>query len=77
MMANMAADLEKLKQSAGVLPEQAVAIVAAPMAEEAAAPAAPAAVTPAEPEVLTERKPKEEAAPARHAPLRSSTLGCV
>ncbi len=43
---------------------QAVATVAAPMAEEVAAPAvvAPAAVT--EPEVLTERKPKEEEAAA-------------
>lgn len=43
---------------------QAIAIVAAPMAEEAPAPgAAAAAVVPAEPEVLTERKPKEEVAP--------------
>jgi hypothetical protein len=45
-------------------PEQAVATVSPPMAEEVAAPAAVAAVAPAEPEVLTERKPKEEAAPA-------------
>src|SRR5262245_37838974 len=43
--------------------DQAVAIVAPPMAEEApaAAPAAAAAAA-AEPEVLTERKPKEDAA---------------
>jgi len=44
-------------------PNQAVATVAPPAAEEAAAPTAVAetAATPAEPEVLTERKPKEEA----------------
>jgi len=44
-------------------PNQAVATVAPPAAEEAAAPgaAAPEAVAaPAEPEVLTERKPKDE-----------------
>jgi len=41
-------------------PEQAVAIVAPPMAEETPVAAPTAAVT-AEPEVLTERKPKEEA----------------
>jgi large subunit ribosomal protein L25 len=44
-------------------PNQAVATVAPPMAEEVVAPVATAvAATPAEPEVLTERKPKEEAA---------------
>jgi large subunit ribosomal protein L25 len=45
-------------------PNQAVATVAPPMAEEVvAAPATGvAAATPAEPEVLTERKPKEEGA---------------
>ena len=45
-------------------PNQAVATVAPPLAEEVvAAPAAGvAAATPAEPEVLTERKPKEEGA---------------
>ena len=44
-------------------PNQAVATVAPPAAEEAAAPTAvtETAATPAEPEVLTERKPKEEA----------------
>lgn len=43
-------------------PDQAVATVAPPMAEEETpAAAAPAAVVTAEPEVLTERKPKEEA----------------
>ena len=43
-------------------PNQAVATVAPPAAEEVAAPAAVAevAAAPAEPEVLTERKPKEE-----------------
>jgi large subunit ribosomal protein L25 len=41
-------------------PDQAVAIISPPMAEEAPA-VAPAAVVAAEPEVLTERKPKEEA----------------
>ncbi|HEV8437406.1 MAG TPA: 50S ribosomal protein L25 [Methylomirabilota bacterium] len=43
-------------------PNQAVATVAPPAAEEAAAPVAAAevAAAPAEPEVLTERKPKEE-----------------
>jgi large subunit ribosomal protein L25 len=41
-------------------PDQAVATLAPPMAEETPA-AAPAAVVTAEPEVLTERKPKEEA----------------
>jgi large subunit ribosomal protein L25 len=41
-------------------PDQAVATVAPPRAEETPA-AAPAAVVTAEPEVLTERKPKEEA----------------
>ncbi len=43
-------------------PNQAVATVAPPAAEEVAAPAAAAevAAAPAEPEVLTERKPKEE-----------------
>jgi large subunit ribosomal protein L25 len=44
-------------------PNQAVATVAPPAAEEVAAPsaAAPEAVAaPAEPEVLTERKPKDE-----------------
>ena len=41
-------------------PDQAVAIVSPPRAEEAPA-AAPAAAVTAEPEVLTERKPKEEA----------------
>ncbi len=44
-------------------PNQAVATVAPPAAEEVAAPAAaPTEVVAAEPEVLTERKPKEEAA---------------
>ena len=46
-------------------PNQAVATVAPPMAEEVAVPAVATgavAATPAEPEVLTERKPKEEAA---------------
>lgn len=44
-------------------PNQAVATVAPPMAEEVVAPVVTAvAATPAEPEVLTERKPKEEAA---------------
>jgi large subunit ribosomal protein L25 len=45
-------------------PNQAVATVSPPAAEEAAAPAAVAevAAAPAEPEVLTERKPKEEGA---------------
>jgi large subunit ribosomal protein L25 len=43
-------------------PNQAVATVAPPAAEEVAAPAAAVAAAPAEPEVLTERKPKEEAA---------------
>jgi large subunit ribosomal protein L25 len=44
-------------------PNQAVATVAPPAAEEAAAPTAvvETAATPAEPEVLTERKPKDEA----------------
>jgi large subunit ribosomal protein L25 len=41
-------------------PDQAVAIIAPPMAEEAPA-AAPAAAAAAEPEVLTERKTKEDA----------------
>jgi large subunit ribosomal protein L25 len=43
-------------------PNQAVATVAPPAAEEAAAPTAAVetAAAPAEPEVLTERKPKEE-----------------
>ena len=41
-------------------PNQAVATVAPPRAEEAPV-AAVAAAVPAEPEVLTERKPKEEA----------------
>jgi large subunit ribosomal protein L25 len=41
-------------------PDQAVAIVSPPRAEEVPA-AAPAAAATAEPEVLTERKPKEEA----------------
>ncbi len=41
-------------------PDQAVATVAPPMAEETPV-AAPTAVVTAEPEVLTERKPKEEA----------------
>jgi large subunit ribosomal protein L25 len=44
-------------------PNQAVATVAPPAAEEAAAPGAvtaEAAATPAEPEVLTERKPKDD-----------------
>ena len=44
-------------------PNQAVATVAPPAAEEAAAPgavAAEAVAAPAEPEVLTERKPKDE-----------------
>src|SRR5215831_5019490 len=44
-------------------PNQAVATVAPPAAEEAATPAAAtaeAAAAPAEPEVLTERKPKDE-----------------
>ena len=44
-------------------PNQAVATVAPPAAEEAAAPGvatAEAAAAPAEPEVLTERKPKDE-----------------
>jgi large subunit ribosomal protein L25 len=43
-------------------PDQAVATVSPPMAEEVAAPAA-AAATPVEPEVLTERKPKPEEEP--------------
>jgi large subunit ribosomal protein L25 len=42
-------------------PDQAVATVAPPMAEEAPPAAAPIAAVTAEPEVLTERKPKEEA----------------
>lgn len=44
-------------------PNQAVATVAPPAAEEVVAPVAVAAA-PAEPEVLTERKPKEEAVEA-------------
>ena len=58
--------VEDLKAPAGVRilndPNQAVATVAPPAAEEAATPTAVAevAATPAEPEVLTERKPKEE-----------------
>ncbi len=42
-------------------PDQAVAIISPPMAEETPAAVAPTAVVAAEPEVLTERKPKEEA----------------
>lgn len=42
-------------------PDQAVATLAPPMAEEAPAAVAPIAAVTAEPEVLTERKPKEEA----------------
>ena len=58
--------VKDLKAPAGVRilndPNQAVATVAPPAAEEVAAPTAVAevAATPAEPEVLTERKPKEE-----------------
>ena len=42
-------------------PNQAVVMVAPPMAEEAAVVGAPTAVAGAEPEVLTERKPREAA----------------
>jgi large subunit ribosomal protein L25 len=42
-------------------PNQAVVMVAPPIAEEAAVPGAPTAVAGAEPEVLTERKPREAA----------------
>ncbi len=55
--------VESLKVPSGVRilnnPDQAVATVSPPMAEEVAAPAP----TPAEPEVLTERKPKPEEEP--------------
>jgi large subunit ribosomal protein L25 len=42
-------------------PNQAVVMVAPPIAEEAAVPGAPTAVAGPEPEVLTERKPREAA----------------
>ena len=63
---NEALTVKDLKVPEGVRilndPNQAVVMVAPPMAEEAAVAGAPTAVAGAEPEVLTERKPREAAA---------------
>jgi len=68
---NEALTVKDLKVPEGVRilndPNQAVVMVAPPMAEEAAVAGAPTAVAGAEPEVLTERKPREAAAEGEKA----------